>query len=142
MNRGFAPIDEARSALMKRVRQTRTAPEDSVAAILRELAVRYRRNTKSLPGSPDFSNVSSGWAVFVHGCFWHGHEGCERAKLPKHNRAQWSAKLSDNRARDARKCAELASRGLRVRTVWQCELDDARRVRRALERHVIGRGRP
>lgn len=139
MSLAFRPLDDARSALMKRVRQKGTAPEERVAAVLREIGVRYRRNVKRLPGSPDFANVSQGWALFVHGCFWHGHEGCPLAKLPKHNRSEWRAKLAANRDRDERKSVALREHGLRVRTLWQCELADAARARRTVARHVKSR---
>lgn len=121
---------------MKRVRRTRTAPEQRVAELLVSLGARYRRNRSSLPGSPDFSNATKGWAVFVHGCFWHGHKDCKLAKLPKHNRGLWREKLAKNRERDARKKAELKALGLRVRTVWQCELAASSRVKRTLNRHI------
>jgi DNA mismatch endonuclease (patch repair protein) len=72
-------------------------------------------------------------AVFVHGCFWHGHSGCVRATVPKRNRAFWIAKFQRNRERDRSVAAELRRLGFRVVTVWECEVDDpvslARRVR-------------
>ncbi len=114
-------VDPARSALMKRVKRERTAPEERVAVILRELGIRTRRNVRSLPGSPDFANKSRRFAIFVNGCFWHGHVGCRFATTPKSNRTFWLAKLDANRARDARKLRELRRHGFKVITLWECQ---------------------
>ena len=123
---GKPATDPARSALMKRVRQARTAPENAVAALLRAQGVTYRRNVRSLPGSPDFANVARGFAIFVNGCFWHAHRNCKRphSRTPKQNAAFWQAKFAANRARDARKIRALRAMGLRVMLVWECELRD------------------
>src|SRR5688500_8750352 len=85
-------VDPARSILMRRVRRTGTAPEQRVTQYLSSHGVSYRKNVKRLPGSPDISNVTEGFAIFVHGCFWHRHEGCPRATLPTANREFWEAK--------------------------------------------------
>lgn len=114
--------DPARSALMKRIRRIGTAPEDAVAAILSKLGIRTRRNVGGLPGTPDFANKRRRFAIFVHGCFWHGHQGCRLAKTPRRNREFWITKLSANRERDHRKVRALEALGFRVVTVWQCEI--------------------
>lgn len=80
------------------------------------------------------ANRARGWAVFVHGCFWHGHPGCRLATSPKTNRAFWTEKIAANRKRDARKVAALRAAGLRVLTVWQCEARDERRLSARLRR--------
>lgn len=118
---------------MKRVRRSRTAPEEAVAQLLRELGLRLRRNVSSLPGTPDFANKSRRLAVFVHGCFWHAHPGCVRARLPKANRPFWRAKLDANVERDARKRRALKAAGYHVTVIWECELGTAK-VRRRLRR--------
>lgn len=118
--RPVLPTDPVRSALMKRVRQKRTTAEERVAAVLRELGVRYRRNVRTLPGSPDFANKKRGWAIFVMGCFWHHHTNCPRATVPKRNREFWERKFRDNRKRDAAKVRALRARGFRVILVWEC----------------------
>ncbi len=125
---------ERRSALMRRVRQRKTAPEERVARLLRDLGIAYRRNVRTLPGSPDFVNRRRGWALFVNGCYWHHHTGCRRATTPKSNRDFWERKFADNRRRDARKVRELRAAGLRVMIVWQCELDDPAALRSRLAR--------
>ena len=110
------------TARMKRVRQANTAPELGVRALLREMGIRYRTCVRSLPGRPDIANQSKGWAIFVHGCFWHGHVGCALYTVPKTNSNWWRDKVVANRARDARKEHQLRDAGLRVLVVWQCEL--------------------
>ncbi|MFN3815307.1 DNA mismatch endonuclease Vsr [Brevundimonas sp.] len=117
------PLNHRTSHAMSRVGQKRTTPEDRVAAVLRELGVRYRRNVKTLPGSPDFANQARGWVIQVHGCFWHQHD-CKRATVPAHNHQAWMAKFARNKARDAAAEAAIRSRGLRVLTVWECETKD------------------
>ena len=109
---------------MRRVRQKDTAPERALRKLLTARGLRYRVCPKDLPGRPDIANKSQRWAIFVHGCFWHGHRGCRLATLPKTNRAWWSAKLHANRARDARKVQALRDLGFAVVVVWQCELSD------------------
>ena len=105
---------------MKRVRRTRTAPEQVVAGALRELGLGYRRNVATLPGSPDFANRRKAWAIFVMGCYWHGHRGCAAATLPTRNREFWAEKFITNRRRDARKIRALRALGFRVLVVWEC----------------------
>lgn len=107
---------------MRAVRQGGTAAELAVRAWLRGAGVAYRIAPKALPGRPDLVNRRAGWALFVHGCFWHGHPGCRLATVPKRNAAFWAAKIETNRARDAAKESALAALGLRVFVVWGCEV--------------------
>jgi DNA mismatch endonuclease (patch repair protein) len=131
---GLQKPDAARSALMGRVRQRDTRPEQAVALALRSLGIAYRKNVRSLPGSPDFANKSRKWAVFVHGCFWHRHTGCRRATTPKANRDFWLAKFATNRTRDARAIRALRAMGFRVAIIWECSVADAeRRLSEVLE---------
>jgi DNA mismatch endonuclease, patch repair protein len=122
--RGAGVTTSQRSKLMGRVRQTRTAPEDAVAAWLRAHKFAYRRNVRTLPGRPDFANRRVGFAIFVHGCFWHRHPGCPRTTTPSRNRDFWAAKFAANLERDAARTAELERVGLRVIIVWECESED------------------
>jgi DNA mismatch endonuclease (patch repair protein) len=117
---------------MKKVRRSHTAPEEAVAEILRQLGIRSRRNVRGLPGTPDFANKRRQFAIFVHGCFWHGHSPCPLAKIPKSNRDFWVAKLDANRRRDSAKVRALEGLGFMVVTVWQCELPTT--ARRKLKR--------
>jgi DNA mismatch endonuclease (patch repair protein) len=122
---------------MRRVRQRKTAPEDDLARLLRKLGLGYRRNPKSLPGSPDFANQRKHWALFVNGCFWHHHRGCVRATSPTRNRSFWKAKFDANRARDAKKIIALRRLGFRVLIVWECELADGSSVELRLRRVLV-----
>lgn len=126
------PTDPERRALMQRVRRSGTPAEDRVAAICRELGLAYRRNVKSLPGSPDLANKTRRWAVFVNGCFWHAHTGCKKATVPKRNNAFWTTKFEANRRRDAAKIKKLRADGYRVVLIWECETSDALLVKRRL----------
>jgi DNA mismatch endonuclease (patch repair protein) len=78
----------------------------------------------NLPGKPDIAHKGKKKAIFVHGCFWHFHETCDRGTLPKRNRAFWREKLEGNRIRDERNKCELMEAGFDVLVVWECELKD------------------
>jgi DNA mismatch endonuclease, patch repair protein len=134
------PSSAEASARMKTIRQRDTGPEIAVRKLLGDMGVRYRICRTNLPGRPDISNATQGWCIFVHGCFWHGHEGCRLATVPSANRAWWQKKIADNRARDRRKEAALRQLGFRVVTVWQCETRDLMAIGRRLER-LVARGR-
>lgn len=115
---------DKRSAVMRRVKGKNTTPEMAVRKVLTGLGARYRLHRKDLPGSPDIVLPGRRLAVFVHGCFWHGHDCARGARVPKANRDYWVAKVDRNRARDTRTRAELEALGWRVETVWECELKD------------------
>ena len=116
---------EQRSAVMRRVKGRDTAPELAVRRILRAAGIGYRLGGAGLPGRPDVVMKGRRVAVFVHGCFWHGHDCARGARKPKANAAYWSAKIERNRARDAAARDALAARGWRVVTVWECEMKAA-----------------
>ena len=132
----FTP--EQRSAVMARVKGRGTGPERTVRRILTRLGLRYRLNRRDLPGSPDVSMAGRRLAIFVHGCFWHGHDCRRGAREPKTNAAYWLAKIARNRARDAGACVALASAGWRVAVVWECELKDEAALSDRLE--ALARG--
>ena len=117
-----------RSAVMRRVKGRNTTPEMTVRRALTRLGARYRLHRKDLPGSPDVVMPGRRLALFVHGCFWHGHDCPRGARVPKQNRDYWTAKVARNRARDARVATDLAAAGWRVETIWECELKDAARL--------------
>src|SRR5689334_5614430 len=101
--------DPATSKRMARIRQRDTAAEQLVRKCLKKLGLRFRTENRDLPGSPDIANRFEHWAILVHGCFWHAHEGCPKATVPKRNRPFWLAKFAANRARDRRVLKELRS---------------------------------
>lgn len=116
---------EKRSEVMRRIKGKGTTPELKVRRALTALGARYRLNRKDLPGSPDVVMPGRRLAIFVHGCFWHGHDCPRGSRVPKANREYWTAKVARNVARDARNRADLLARGWRVETIWECELKDA-----------------
>lgn len=131
---------ERRSALMARVGQRNTKPELVVRRLLHARGWRYRLHRKGLPGTPDIVFPGRQAVLFVHGCFWHGHN-CKLCRLPKTRTEFWAAKLSANRERDARKVRELNEAGWRVMTIWQCSLKDPQSVLDATETFLQGQER-
>ncbi|MDB5467112.1 MAG: G:T-mismatch repair endonuclease [Phenylobacterium sp.] len=121
-----------RSAVMRRVKGRDTAPEMAVRRALTGLGARYRLHRKDLPGSPDIVMSGRRLALFVHGCFWHGHDCARGSRVPKANRDYWTAKVARNRARDVAARATLEAAGWRVETLWECDLKDAAALRERL----------
>jgi DNA mismatch endonuclease (patch repair protein) len=119
----FSP--EKRSAVMRQVKGRDTSPELAVRKALTRLGARYRLHRKDLPGKPDIVLPGRKLALFVHGCFWHGHDCARGARTPKQNRDYWVGKVERNRARDAKTREALAALGWRVETIWECDLKDA-----------------
>lgn len=113
-----------RSAVMAAVKGRGTRPEMIVRRLAHALGYRYRLHRKDLPGNPDLVFAGRGAVIFVHGCFWHGHDCPRGARQPKQNAAYWTAKIARNRARDAASEAALAQAGWRVLTVWECQMKD------------------
>lgn len=114
---------EKRSAVMRAVKSSNTAPERTVRAAVCALgfARRYRLGGAALPGKPDLVFGSMRKAVFVHGCFWHGHDCKRGARQPKDNADYWRAKIARNRARDATVVKALKAEGWKTLIVWECE---------------------
>ena len=115
---------EKRSAVMRRVKGAGTTPELKLRGLIWRLGGRYRLNRRDLPGKPDIVLPGRRLAIFVHGCFWHGHDCARGARVPKANRDYWVAKVAGNRARDAAARAALEAAGWRVEVVWECEMKD------------------
>ena len=133
-----SPVDEAVSFRMKRVRQRHTAPELVVRRLLFSRGYRYRLHGKELPGQPDIVFPGRRKVIFVHGCFWHGHQGCERATLPKTRTVYWRDKIQKNRDRDARAIIALRRLGWHVYIVWECELKSPIKLERCLSSFLEG----
>ncbi|WP_453963893.1 very short patch repair endonuclease [Bradyrhizobium elkanii] len=115
-----APL--TRSEMMSRIRAKDTSPETAVRSAVHALGHRFRKNVASLPGKPDLANQSKRWAIFVHGCFWHGHDSCRLASKPKTNRQYWGRKLQRNKARDAERLIALRQAGFNVLILWECDI--------------------
>lgn len=122
---------KSRSALMSRVGSKNTAPELIVRKYLHERGYRYRLHRSDLPGRPDIVLPARKAAIFVHGCFWHGH-GCRIGRPPKSRPEFWLPKLERNRLRDLLNETALTNAGWRVLTIWQCEIRDASALRERL----------
>ncbi|WP_292026353.1 very short patch repair endonuclease [Brevundimonas sp. UBA2416] len=116
----FTP--EQRSAVMRAVKGRDTTPELAVRRILRAAGIGYRLGGRGLPGRPDLVMPGRRVAVFVHGCFWHGHDCARGARQPKTNATYWTAKIGRNRARDVATQTVLEAAGWRVVTVWECRM--------------------
>ena len=112
----------ARSEVMRRVKGRDPGPELKVRRLLTRLGARYRLHRADLPGRPDIVLPGRRLAIFVHGCFWHGHDCPRGARVPEARRDYWTAKVAGNRARDARNLSALSGAGWRVETIWECEL--------------------
>jgi DNA mismatch endonuclease (patch repair protein) len=111
-----------RSEVMRAVKGKDTGPEIRLRKALFALGYRYRLNVKDLPGKPDLVFPKHRSVVFVHGCFWHGHQCKRGARVPKSNRAYWTEKIARNKARDKKNKQALEALGWRVITVWECKL--------------------
>lgn len=110
---------------MRAVRSQDTKPELVVRRLVHLLGFRFRLHRKDLPGKPDLVFSGRRRVIFVHGCFWHGHDCTRGARVPKTNSEYWLAKISRNRLRDQRVRQELDDAGWQILTVWECELSSA-----------------
>ena len=115
--------ESRRSYIMSRVGSKDTAPEMTVRRLLHGLGYRYRLHARALPGTPDLCFPARHRAIFVHGCFWHGH-GCRYGRLPKSRVDYWEQKIAANRRRDQDRIVRLAALGWSALVVWQCETRD------------------
>jgi len=129
---------EKRSAVMRAVKSSDTSPERAVRAAVCALgyARRYRLDGGALPGKPDLVFGAMGKTIFVHGCFWHGHDCKRGAREPKDNAAYWRAKIARNRARDVSVSKALKVEGWKTLTVWECETRDAEKLSAKLKRFL------
>lgn len=109
-----------RSQMMARIRSADTKPELVLRKALHADGYRFRLHVRSLPGCPDVVMRKHRCAIFVHGCFWHGHEGCKNFRLPKTRPEFWAAKIAANRDRDRRAIEALLGAGWRILVVWEC----------------------
>ena len=113
---------EKRSEVMSRIRSKNTKPEMILRKALFARGFRYRVNDRKLPGTPDIVLPKYRTVIFVHGCFWHGHDGCKNASTPKSNIEFWVEKIATNKRRDRIHTEQLTAQGWNVLTVWECDI--------------------
>lgn len=113
-----------RSWNMSRIRSANTKPELCVRSVLHRMGFRFRLHRKDLPGKPDIVLPRLKTVIFVHGCYWHRHQGCKFAYEPKSRVEFWTAKFIDNVERDKRNRDALEALGWRVLVIWECEVAD------------------
>lgn len=133
----FAP--EKRSAVMRAVKSRDTAPELKVRRAAHALGLRFRLGRTDLPGKPDLVFPSRRVALFVHGCFWHGHDCPRGARLPETNRAYWQAKIARNTARDLVVRENLRRLGWKHVVIWECQTRNAATLAQLITRRVGNR---
>lgn len=132
----LSPSD--RSLRMAKVKSKGTKPEMVVRRLLFSMGFRYRLHDRSLPGRPDIIFKGKKKVIFVHGCFWHRHDGCPLARLPKSRLDFWIPKLEGNRERDIRTLLQLRSLGWDVLVIWECELKDLNLLEKMLKGFLGG----
>lgn len=130
-----------RTRVMRSIPAKNTRPEMIVRRVLWRLGARYRLHAKDLPGRPDIVMRKRRIAVLVHGCFWHLHEGCRLARMPRSRPDYWPAKLARNKERDARNLSQLVSSGWRPEVIWECETRDIEALEQRL-RKILQHGTP
>lgn len=128
--------EQKRKQIMASIKGRHTLPEKLVRRCLRKLGIRFRGNVKRLSCTPDMVIRGQKKAIFVHGCFWHGHKGCPRAARPETNRAFWDRKIDGNIVRDRRNLHELKKEGWSVLVIWQCQTKDETVLMRRLQRFI------
>ncbi len=122
-----------RSEVMRRVKSENTKPEMLVRRLVYSMGYRYRLHDASVPGKPDLVFKGRRKAIFVHGCFWHGH-GCARgARTPKTNRGYWEKKIGRTVARDQANQEKLRAVGWTFLLVWECQLTDREELAQRLQ---------
>lgn len=126
-----------RSWNMSRIRSGNTKPERIVRSLLHRMGFRFRLHRKDLPGTPDIVLPKYHSVVFVHGCFWHRHEGCKKCTTPKTNTEFWLEKFRKNVERDKRVQQELEGMGWHVIVVWACETKNLEELAKRLFEELI-----
>lgn len=133
---GFVNVDAATRLRMQAVRGRDTQPELLVRRLLRQMGFRFKLHRHDLPGRPDIVFPGFRKVIFVHGCFWHGHLNCRRARLPTKNVNAWSSKIAMNRARDRRVIAQLTRLGWKNLVVWECTTSNTKKLEVKLARFL------
>lgn len=127
---------EVRRRTMQAVKSKDTAPEMAVRRLVHGMSYRFRLHRKDLPGKPDLVFPRLHKVLFVHGCFWHGHDCARGARVPVQNRAYWTQKIARNKVRDQAACTALRALGWKVTVLWECEIRDQQRVARQVRKFL------
>ena len=123
---------EKRSQIMSKIKGKDTKPEKVVRSLLHQMGYRFRLHRRDLPGNPDIVLPKHKKVIFVHGCFWHRHKDCPRAKRPSTNKKFWNEKLSKNIDRDKRNQASLGKSGWTSLVIWQCQIKNLEKLEKSL----------
>jgi DNA mismatch endonuclease (patch repair protein) len=118
---------EERSERMSRIRSKNSKPEMAIRRLVHGMGYRYRLHARDLPGTPDLVFRSRKKVIFVHGCFWHGHE-CKLGRMPKSRIEFWSNKIASNRARDTKVLEQLREMGWSCLVIWECQLGGMEKI--------------
>lgn len=127
---------EKRSWNMSRIQSKNTTPERTVRSILHKLGYRFRLHSKTLPGKPDIVLPKYKTIIFVHGCFWHRHNNCQYAYMPKSRTKFWTKKFNDNIKRDRQLICALNAMGWRVLIIWECKLKNLQTISNYIDRKL------
>lgn len=128
---------EERSKNMSRIGNKDTRPEKIVRSLLHRLGFRFRLHRRGLPGTPDIVMPGRKIIIFVHGCFWHRHEGCKDAGIPKTNTEFWTKKLNKNVERDKVNSEALNRMGWHIIKIWECETKDIKNLADRLTKEIL-----
>jgi DNA mismatch endonuclease, patch repair protein len=128
---------EKRSQIMSSIKSKDTKPEMIVRKLLHSMGYRFRLHRKDLPGTPDIILPKYRVAIFVNGCFWHGHENCPNSSMPKTNKEFWDEKIKKNKQRDQKNIEKLIDQGWKPIIIWSCELKDKSELMNKLQKTLI-----
>lgn len=134
--KGKYEADAGTSRRMAAVRPLDTTPEKRVRKVLRKLGYRYQLHRYDLPGRPDIVLASRKKVIFVHGCFWHRHAGCQRTTMPRRNKRLWQEKFKRTLERDQQKQRLLEQAGWQVLVVWECKTVNENALAEAIQRFL------
>jgi DNA mismatch endonuclease, patch repair protein len=129
-------VSAATRASMRANKSTHTKPEKQVRSLLWNAGYRFRMHARQLPGKPDIVFTTRKRLVFVHGCFWHQHQGCKRSHRPSSRLGYWKAKLRGNRRRDRKTIKSLETAGWKVLVIWECEVKDTEKLMSRLRKFL------
>lgn len=132
MNKRTTATDLQRSAIMRAVKSKDTKPEIKIRSLIHKLGYRFRLHRKDIPGTPDIAFPVRHKVIFIHGCFWHGHDCKRGSRVPKENRDYWENKIERNRRRDTINVDALQQLRWQILVIWECEITHSQDLTRKL----------